>query len=85
MLSIILSGAKIYLPLSDLVDIEEEKKRLEKEREKMAGEIKRAEGKLANKGFVDKAPAQVVEEERNKLAAYKDQIKSIEENLQKLG
>lgn len=85
MLSIILSGAKIYLPLSDLVDIEEEKKRLEKEREKIQGEIKRAEGKLANKGFVDKAPAQVVEDERQKLAAYKEQIASLEESLAKLG
>ena len=85
MLNIILSGAKIYLPLSDLVDIEEEKKRLEKEREKIQGEIKRAEGKLANKGFVDKAPAQVVEDERQKLAAYKEQIASLEESLAKLG
>lgn len=84
MLRIILSGARIHLPLSDLVDIDKEKKRLAKECEKIESEIKRAKGKLANKGFVDKAPAQVVEEEQKKLAAFEDQLTNLRESLEKL-
>ena len=56
-----------YLPLGELIDLEKERQRLDKEVQKVQSEIKRAEGKLANQGFVSKAPAAVVEEERRKL------------------
>ena len=63
--------------------MEAEKNRLEKEAEKMKGEIERIEKKLGNEGFVSKAPAAVIEGERKKLAAYKEKLSGIEETLGK--
>ena len=56
-----------YLPLGELIDLDKERQRLDKELQKVQSEIKRAEGKLNNAGFVSKAQAHVVEEERRKL------------------
>lgn len=67
--------AEIFMPLGDLVDINEEISRLNKEIEKMHSEIKRGESKLNNQGFVSKAPEQLVESERTKL---KDNIAMLE-------
>ena len=64
--------AQIYIPLGELVDIEKEKARLAAEIERMDGEIARAEGKLANQNFVSKAPAKLVEDEREKLKKFRD-------------
>ncbi len=57
----------ILIPMAGLIDKDAELQRLEKELEKIAGEIKRLEGKLGNANFVDRAPADVVEKERAKL------------------
>ena len=74
----------IILPLEDMVDIEEEIARLEKEREEIKSEIKRAEGKLANEGFVNQAPEDLVEAEREKLEEYNRQLGRISERIQEL-
>jgi len=66
----VVHGIEIYMPLKGLVDMEKEIARLEKEVEKMNGEIKRIEGKLNNQGFVAKAPADVIEKEKEKLEKY---------------
>ena len=66
----VVHGIEIYLPLKGLVDIDKEIARLEKELAKMESEIKRIEGKLANEGFVAKAPAEVIEKEKEKMAKY---------------
>jgi valyl-tRNA synthetase len=66
----IAAGAVQVLP-SEAFDPEEGAKRLDAKREQLRGEIERAERKLANKGFVDKAPPEVVEEERRKLDEYR--------------
>ena len=81
--SIITPSARIYIPLGELVDMEAERKRLEKEAEKMREEIGRVEKKLGNEGFVSKAPAAVIEGERKKLAAYKEKLAGIEETVKK--
>ena len=81
--SIITPSARIYIPLGELVDMEAERKRLEKEAEKMREEIGRVEKKLSNEGFVSKAPAAVIEGERKKLAAYKEKLAGIEETVKK--
>ena len=60
-------AATVYIPLSELVDKEAERRRLETELQRLDGEIARAEGKLANTGFVAKAPEAVVAAERAKL------------------
>lgn len=61
---------KAFIPSSSLVDVEKEKIRLTQELEKAESEIKRAEGKLNNQGFVAKAPAHLVEEEKAKIEKY---------------
>ena len=64
--------AQIYVPLGDLVDIEKEKVRLTAEIERIDGEIARAEGKLNNPNFVNKAPKKLVDDEREKVKKYQD-------------
>lgn len=81
---IVTDSATVYIPLADMVDLEKEKARLQKEREKTVSEIERVEKKLANEGFVSKAPAQVIEAEREKLRRYQDTLKSLDEALAKL-
>lgn len=71
-MSAVITGAELYLPLAGLIDIEQEVARLEKELQNLEGEVLRVEKKLANEGFVAKAPAKVIEEERAKQADYSD-------------
>ncbi|TDF97629.1 valine--tRNA ligase [Paenibacillus piri] len=68
----IVTGAELYLPLAGLIDISQELARLEKELQTLHGEVERIEKKLANQGFVAKAPAKVIDEEKAKLADYAD-------------
>ena len=81
---VITDSATVHIPLGDLVDFEAERKRLEGELKSVEGEIKRAEGKLANEGFVSRAPAAVVEGERAKLEKYKEKRDSILTAISKL-
>ncbi|WP_134686053.1 valine--tRNA ligase [Brevibacillus migulae] len=69
-MSAVITGAEIFLPLAGLIDIEQELKRLEKEVETLNFEVERIEKKLNNQGFVAKAPAKVIDEEKAKLADY---------------
>jgi len=80
----IISGAEVYVPLAELLDLDEEITRLEGELKRLNGEIKRAQGKLANKGFTDRAPEKVVQEERDKQADYEQQYQSVEKRLAEL-
>jgi len=80
----VITGAEVYLPLQGLVDIDEEIERLEKELEKWEAEINRAQGKLANDQFVDNAPDEIVQEERDKEAEYKSRYQSVEEQIEKM-
>jgi len=66
----VIHGIEIFLPLKGLVDIEKETARLEKELAKVDQEIARLEKKLSNEGFLAKAPADVVEKEKEKLVTY---------------
>ncbi|MDF2909357.1 MAG: valine--tRNA ligase, partial [Sporolactobacillus laevolacticus] len=68
--SSVISGADIYLPLSGLINLDDEISRLNKELDKMNAEVERVEKKLNNPRFVDKAPEQVVNQEREKQADY---------------
>lgn len=82
--SIVTDAATIYIPLGDLVDFEKERARLTAELTRIEGEIKRVEGKLANEGFVSKAPAAVVEGERVKLEKYRETRTQLIAALEKL-
>ncbi len=74
----------LFVPLGELVDLEEEKARLEKELDRVMGEIARAGGKLANNNFVAKAPKKVVDDERAKLEKYIDMKAKLEKQLEEL-
>ena len=83
-MSAVLTGAKIYLPLAGLINIEEELQRLEKELAKWNSEVKRVQGKLANERFVANAPEAVVAEEREKEADYLAKQKAVAERIEQL-
>lgn len=68
----IVTGAELYLPLAGLLDIEQEIARLQKEVEHLNKEVERVDKKLANQGFIAKAPASVIEEERAKQRDYSE-------------
>jgi len=72
------------MPFEDLVDIKEEIERLEKEKAKILIEKEKTDKMLSNPGFVAKAPAQKVEEEKAKQAKFNEMIASIEERIKKL-
>jgi len=67
-------GATVAIFPSDGVDLEAEQRRAQARRTEIEGEIKRAEGKLANQGFVAKAPEAVVQAERDKLARLREEL-----------
>ncbi len=77
----VVPGAKVYMPLGDLVDIAAEIKRLEAEQARLEGEIDRVQKKLSNAGFVEKAPHKVVENERAKGEKYAEMLKKVKESL----
>ena len=83
-ISLAVPGIEIYIPFAELVDIEEEIKRLEKEKLTYENEIKRVEKMLSNEGFVAKAPAAKIEEEKNKKAKYEELLKKTEERIESL-
>lgn len=73
----IITGAELYLPLAGLLDIGQEIARLEKEVATLTSEVERVDKKLANQGFVAKAPAKVIEEERAKQADYSEKREKV--------
>ncbi|SMP41260.1 valine--tRNA ligase [Anoxynatronum buryatiense] len=82
--STIIPGAQLYIPLAELIDLDKEIQRLEKEKEKALSEIKRVEGKLANEGFMKKAPEKLVEEEKAKKAGFEEMLVTLEKRIAEL-
>ncbi|MGX6989901.1 valine--tRNA ligase [Leuconostoc fallax] len=80
-MSQVISGAEIYVPLAELIDINEEINRLAGEAKKFAGEVKRAQGKLGNEKFVQGAPEAVVQAEQAKLADWQTKLAATHERL----
>ncbi len=83
-ISVILSDIEVYIPLEGLIDLEEEKARLTAEVEKLEGEVARGEKMLSNPGFMSKAPEAKVNEEKEKLAKYREMLALAKERLAKL-
>ncbi len=79
--SSVISGVEIFIPLEDLIDFDKELKRLYKEKENLEDELKRVNGKLGNESFVSKAPAQVVEAEREKQKKYSELYEKVIERI----
>lgn len=80
----VIAGAQIFVPLSELVDLDEEIDKMGKEEARLEAEVDRASKKLANKGFVDHAPAAVVEKEKGKLAEYESQLAGVRDRIKEL-
>ena len=79
--SAVTKACTLYIPLGDLVDFEKEIARLSKELDNLHKEIARAEGKLNNPGFVSKAPAALVEQEKGKLALNQQKAEQVEKRI----
>lgn len=76
--STVVHGAEVILPLKGVLDIADELARLDKEIARLHSEVARAEKKLANPGFVGKAPAAVVEAEKEKVVNYKLDLETVQ-------
>lgn len=82
--SAVIPEASIYMPFSDLVDIEKEIERLTREKVRLEGELKRVKGMLGNEKFVSKAPEAKIAEEKEKLEKYTNMMAQVIERLQHL-
>ncbi len=83
-MSAVVEDCEIFLPMNELVDIEKEIERLQKEKKRLEGELKRVKGKLSNEGFIKKAPAHVVEEEKEKQVKYQTMMEKVLERLESI-
>ena len=77
-------GTELFMPLTGLIDIERERERLMRETGRLEGRMRGMRAKLANENFVTRAPAEVVEREREKLATCKVQFTKLQEKLTSL-
>jgi valyl-tRNA synthetase len=79
--SAVVNGSEIFVPLEGLIDLEAEKTRVEKEVGRLQAAIEATERKLANKSFIERAPADIVEREREKLSSFKATVQKLKANL----
>lgn len=83
-MSAVITDATIYVPLAELVDLNEEKARVQKDVDKFESEVARSDKKLANQKFVANAPDTVVNEERTKQADYQSKLDAAKDRLQQI-
>ena len=79
--SVVIPNATVYIPFAELVDIEKEIERLNKEKAKLESEVERVNKKLSNEGFVAKAPSRLLEEEKAKKEKYETMLAGVVERL----
>jgi valyl-tRNA synthetase len=79
-----MSGADVFVDLTGFIDVDAEKARLEKRVREVLGQIQAKEKKLANANFVERAPADVVQRERDSLAQLKVELASVQQTLDNL-
>ena len=82
--AVLIPNAMVYMPFSDLVDVEKEIERLKAEEQKLEGELKRVNGMLNNEKFISKAPEAKIQEEKDKLAKYTTMMEQVKERLKHL-
>lgn len=80
-MSAVVAGAEVFIPLDDIMDYEAELDRLTKEKKKLEGEVKRVAGKLSNEGFISKAPEKVINEEKAKQVKYEEMLAKVIDRL----
>jgi valyl-tRNA synthetase len=82
--AVLRDGTEVFLPLEGLVDLEKERKRLREEIARLDGQAVAGEAKLGNENFVARAPADIVEKEREKVTAFRGQRDKLIEKLSTL-
>lgn len=80
----IVDGAEILIPMEDLIDFEAEILRLQAEKKRLIKEVDRVNKKLSNKNFVDKAPQKIVDEEREKGEKYEEMLEKVIDRLKSM-
>jgi len=80
----LLEDVRLLVPMKGIIDVEAERQRLEKQRDKIDAELKRARGKLGNPNFVNNAPADVVAQEQQRESEFERQIEQLSEQLARL-
>jgi len=80
----VVEGAEIHIPLAGLVNLQEETKRLEREIGKVANDLVGVQRKLSDAKFVERAPEEVVEKERDRAAQLEEKRLSLEKSLERL-
>ena len=80
----LLDEVRLLVPMKGLIDVDAERQRLEKQRDKINAELKRARGKLGNPNFVNNAPADVVTQEKQRESEFERQIAQLSEQLARL-
>ena len=79
--TVVTDCARIFIPLSDIIDVEKEMARLNKEKKAVQKDLDFLNGKLSNQGFLAKAPEKLIEAERAKLAKAQEKMAKIEESI----
>ena len=82
--SAVTGPCELFMPLGELVDVDKEIARLEKDKKNVEGEIARAQGKLDNPGFVAKAPAHLIEQEKQKLETNRGLLVKLEARIEEM-
>ena len=82
--AVLTGGAEIALPLEGLIDFDKERERLQNQLAKLDTELQRLNGQLSNQNFVERAPAEKVQELRERQAEIEQQSKSLQINLESL-
>jgi valyl-tRNA synthetase len=82
--AVLQNGTELFLPLEGLIDLDRERERLAREIERLGGQLRGAMAKLANENFTGRAPADVVEKEREKAETFRQQRDTLQEKLESL-
>ena len=80
----LLGDMRLLVPMKGIIDVDAERARLDKQLAKTSAELKKAQGKLANKNFVNNAPAAVVTQERDRVVEFERTMAQLSEQLDKL-
>ncbi len=80
----LLGNMRLLVPMAGIMDVDAEKARISKQRERIATDLQRSQGKLSNEKFVNNAPADVVTQEKQRVTEFEQQISQLDEQLQRL-
>jgi valyl-tRNA synthetase len=83
--AVLAGGAELAVPLEGLIDFEQERQRLKKEQEKLQAESSKVEGQLSNPQFVERAPAEKVDELRARVEDIAQRVVQLDQTIQNLG